>query len=73
MPYGKWCVVTGATEGIGKAYARAFARRGMSVLLIARTTAKLEKVAQEIRHEFNVEVEYSVFLVRAATICTQGF
>jgi len=41
-------VVTGATDGIGKAYAVELARRGMDVVLISRSLEKLEAVAQEI-------------------------
>ena len=41
-------VVTGATDGIGKAYATEVARRGMNVVLISRSIEKLQAVAQEI-------------------------
>jgi len=58
LPYGKWAVVTGATEGIGAAYARALAKRGMNILCIARTTSKLEKFSTELKKEYGVEVEY---------------
>jgi len=37
--YGQWAVVTGATDGIGKAYAMELARQGLNVLLIARRSA----------------------------------
>jgi 17beta-estradiol 17-dehydrogenase / very-long-chain 3-oxoacyl-CoA reductase len=45
---GKWAVVTGATDGIGKAYAFAFAKIGMNVVLISRTESKLKQVGDEI-------------------------
>ena len=45
---GKWAVVTGATDGIGKAYSLALAKKGMSVCLISRTEEKLQTVAKEI-------------------------
>ena len=41
-------VVTGATDGIGKAYATLFAKHGMNVVLISRSLEKLQAVAQEI-------------------------
>ncbi|MED6279246.1 hypothetical protein CHARACLAT_032569 [Characodon lateralis] len=41
-------VVTGASEGIGRAYAFALAERGMNVVIISRTKETLEKVAKEI-------------------------
>lgn len=45
---GKWAVITGATDGIGKAYALQLAKKGISVLLISRTESKLVEVAKEI-------------------------
>lgn len=45
---GEWAVVTGASEGIGKAYAFALAERGMNVVILSRTQANLDKVAKEI-------------------------
>jgi 17beta-estradiol 17-dehydrogenase / very-long-chain 3-oxoacyl-CoA reductase len=48
LSLGKWAIVTGATDGIGKAYAMALAKKGMSVLLISRTEEKLQQVQQEI-------------------------
>ncbi|KAM4617335.1 very-long-chain 3-oxoacyl-CoA reductase [Discoglossus pictus] len=46
---GRWAVVTGATDGIGKAYAEELARRGMSIVLISRSQEKLDDVAKEIQ------------------------
>lgn len=40
--------VTGGTDGIGKAYARELARRGLDIIIISRSKEKLEKTAQEI-------------------------
>lgn len=41
-------VVTGATDGIGKAYAFELARKGLHVVLVSRTLSKLQEVAKEI-------------------------
>lgn len=46
--FGKWAVVTGATDGIGKALAIGLAKRGMNVLLISRTKERLENVRDAI-------------------------
>ncbi|XP_032389892.1 hydroxysteroid (20-beta) dehydrogenase 2 isoform X2 [Etheostoma spectabile] len=46
--YGQWAVVTGATSGIGKAYACELARRGLDVVLISRSDEKLQITAKEI-------------------------
>lgn len=52
---GSWAVVTGATDGIGKAYAKALAKKGLNVVLISRTRSKLEDVAKEIEAESKVQ------------------
>jgi len=45
---GKVFLVTGATEGIGKAAAHDFARRGAVLVLVGRSREKGERVVQEI-------------------------
>ncbi|KAL7057750.1 hypothetical protein AAHC03_016832 [Spirometra sp. Aus1] len=54
---GDWAIVTGATDGIGKAFAHELARDGMNVFLISRSTEKLTKVADEIQSLFKVETK----------------
>jgi NAD(P)-dependent dehydrogenase (short-subunit alcohol dehydrogenase family) len=46
---GKVFVVTGATEGIGKAAAIDFARRGATLGIVGRNPEKTERVASELR------------------------
>lgn len=58
---GKWAVVTGATDGIGKAYAFALAKMGMNVVIISRTESKLADVKKEIEDKgYGVEIKYVV-------------
>ena len=45
---GKWALVTGSTDGIGKAYAFALARCNMNIVLVSRTQSKLDLTATEI-------------------------
>ncbi|XP_029303729.1 hydroxysteroid (20-beta) dehydrogenase 2 isoform X4 [Cottoperca gobio] len=50
--YGQWAVVTGATSGIGKAYASELARRGLDVVLVSRSDDKLQMIAEEIEDQY---------------------
>ncbi|KAM9496129.1 very-long-chain 3-oxoacyl-CoA reductase-A [Clarias gariepinus] len=54
---GKWAVVTGATDGIGKSYAEELARRGFSIMLISRSQEKLDDVAKSLETLYNVETK----------------
>lgn len=52
---GRWAVVTGATDGLGKAYAKALAARGLDIVLVSRSLTKLETVAGEIKQSYGVK------------------
>uniref|UniRef100_A0A3P8UNX8 Hydroxysteroid (17-beta) dehydrogenase 12b n=1 Tax=Cynoglossus semilaevis TaxID=244447 RepID=A0A3P8UNX8_CYNSE len=54
---GKWAVVTGATDGIGKAYAEELARRGFAIVLISRSQEKLDDVSKAIESKCGVETK----------------
>ena len=49
MMEGKLCVVTGATDGIGRVTARALAERGAEVVLVGRNAAKGAEICKAIR------------------------
>jgi 17beta-estradiol 17-dehydrogenase / very-long-chain 3-oxoacyl-CoA reductase len=53
--YGKWAVVTGCTDGIGKAYAEKLAKKGLNVVLISRSLDKLNELSESIKSKYNVD------------------
>jgi short-subunit dehydrogenase len=50
--YGKMAVIAGGSEGVGAAYARLLASRGIDLALIARKPGTLEETASALRQEF---------------------
>ncbi|HEV3225429.1 MAG TPA: SDR family NAD(P)-dependent oxidoreductase [Acidimicrobiales bacterium] len=53
--YGSWGVVLGASEGLGEAYARGLARRGLHVVVAARRAEPVRAVAESIATNHGVE------------------
>ncbi len=49
-------LVTGASSGIGKEFARQFAARGHDVVVVARRVNRLEQVADELSRKHKVDV-----------------
>lgn len=45
-----WAVVTGATDGIGRAFSQLLLEQGFNVLLVSRTEEKLIRVAGELKN-----------------------
>jgi len=55
--YGSWAVVTGCTDGIGKSYTEALAKRGLNIVLVSRTLSKLEAQAKELEEKFSIHTK----------------
>lgn len=67
---GQWALITGASGGIGYELAKLFAQDGYNIIAVARTEADLQKIADEFRKEYNVQVEViaiNLFGEKAAT------
>lgn len=54
--YGPWALVAGGSEGLGAAFARALADRGINLILLARREATLHALEDELRSRRSVEV-----------------
>ena len=60
--YGKWAILTGCTQGIGRSYVDELAKRGMNIVLISRNKERLEKFADHLTliHEGNLKMMFSI-------------
>jgi short-subunit dehydrogenase len=54
----KTTLITGASSGIGEAFARRLAREGENVLLVARTESKLETLCSEMGRASDINAQY---------------
>jgi short-subunit dehydrogenase len=53
--FGPWAIVTGASSGIGKEFARQLAASGLHVVLVARRLSTLEELGDRLATEFGVQ------------------
>src|SRR5260370_34643408 len=53
--FGGWALVTGASSGIGREFARQLAASGLNVVSVARRESLLNEVGQGLAKDFNVQ------------------
>ncbi|MCY7378908.1 MAG: SDR family oxidoreductase [Gemmatimonadaceae bacterium] len=71
--YGPWAIVTGASDGIGRAFAYDLAAAGMNVVLVARRGEVLEQIASELRTRHRIStLVITVDLARADAVAMIG-
>ncbi|GAB4198199.1 MAG: SDR family oxidoreductase [Wenzhouxiangellaceae bacterium] len=55
--YGPWAVISGASQGIGEAYAGYLAAAGFNLVLIARRQQQLEQLAARLRQQHSIDTQ----------------
>jgi uncharacterized protein len=53
--FGPWAIITGASSGIGKEFARQLAVGGLNLVLIARRLNLLEVIGKQLAEEFGIQ------------------
>lgn len=52
--FGPWAIVTGASSGIGREFARQLAANGLNLVLVARRLPLLEELGRQLENEYRV-------------------
>src|SRR5260370_21806128 len=69
--FGPWALVTGASSGIGKEFARQIAASGINIVLVARREDLLKEVGVEFSKRYGMEHQVVVLDVSRADFIGQ--
>lgn len=58
--FGSWALVTGASSGIGKEFAKQLASQGVNVILIARREELLKELCDDLKRIYSIQTKYLV-------------
>jgi uncharacterized protein len=65
--FGPWAIITGASSGIGKEFARQLAADGLSLVLVARRLTLLEAIGKQLVKDFGID-----YLAIGADLANEG-
>ncbi|KAL8038768.1 hypothetical protein ABFX02_11G129400 [Erythranthe guttata] len=61
--YGSWALITGPTDGIGKAFAFQLAKKGLNLILVGRNPSKLDEVSESIKSKYGSSTQIKQVVV----------
>lgn len=59
----KTAIITGASSGIGKEFAKLHASRGGDLVVVARSKDKLYELKQELENKYNISVMVIIYVL----------
>ncbi|VVA13255.1 PREDICTED: very-long-chain 3-oxoacyl-CoA [Prunus dulcis] len=64
--YGSWALITGSTDGIGKALAFEMASKGLNLVLVGRNPSKLEATSTELHEKCGGQIQIKNIVIDLA-------
>lgn len=72
--YGEWALVTGATDGIGRAFTIQLAKKKINAVIVGRTQSKLEEFSKELTSKYSIQVyEHTIRIAISCNVFIRFF